>query len=83
MDAAAPMQMVFVIQRADCAYFGPCHAQDPTYSRLVIEAAAMGVRVIAVRCGLEGDVLNGQGIVRYLGPAQVMLEYNLWYSAKC
>ncbi|EIE20991.1 SfsA-domain-containing protein [Coccomyxa subellipsoidea C-169] len=69
--------MVFIIQRGDCAYFGPCHAKDPTYGKLVIEAAAMGVRVIALRCGLEGDAANGRGIVRYIGPAQVMLQHGL------
>ncbi len=71
------LQMVFVIQRGDCAYFAPCHAKDPTYGKLVIEAAAMGVRVIALRCGLEGDAANGRGIVRYIGPAQVMLQHGL------
>ena len=71
------MQMVFVIQRGDCAYFGPCHAKDPAYGRLVIEAVAMGVRIVALRCGLEGDAVNGRGVVRCLGPAQVVLQHGL------
>ncbi len=71
------LQMVFVIQRGDCAYFGPCHAKDPVYGQLVREAAAAGVRVIALRCVLEGGNENGMGLVRYIGPAQVRLEHGL------
>lgn len=72
-----PAQMVFVIQRGDCTHFAPCHASDPEYGRLVLEAAAMGVRVIALRCSLEGDPVHGRGVVRYIGPAEVRLRHGL------
>ncbi|BDA45200.1 Sugar fermentation stimulation protein homolog [Coccomyxa sp. Obi] len=75
--AGGQAAMVFVIQRGDCAYFGPCHAKDPVYGQLVIEAAAAGVRVIALRCILEGDEEKGRGIVRYIGPAQILLQHGL------
>ena len=67
------MQMVYVIQRADCAQFAPCHAKDPAYGQLVIQAAAMGVRVIALRCALHIDAGSGHGQVLCLGPAVVNL----------
>ncbi|CAL8469042.1 g8583 [Coccomyxa elongata] len=75
--AGGQAAMVFVIQRGDCAYFGPCHAKDPVYGQLVIEAAAAGVRMIALRCVLEGDDEKGRGLVRYIGLAQVRLEHGL------
>ncbi len=76
------LQMVFVIQRGDCACFGPCHAKDPVYGQLVIEAAAAGVRVIALRCALETDKENGRGIFQYIGPAQIMLQHGLPCTVK-
>jgi hypothetical protein len=39
------------------------------------QAAAAGVRVVALRCGLE--VVGGRGVVQYLGPAEVLLKHGL------
>jgi sugar fermentation stimulation protein A len=65
--------MVFLIQRGDCTRFAPCHAKDPVYARLVVEAAAAGVRVIALQCALAAEPGSGQGQVLFLGPAAVDL----------
>ncbi|GLC35655.1 hypothetical protein PLESTB_000002600 [Pleodorina starrii] len=44
---------VFVIQRNDCAVFGPCVAKDPKYAKLVRQAAAAGVQMLALRMSLQ------------------------------
>ncbi len=41
------------MQRPDCSRFAPCAAADPTYGRLVRQAAAAGVQVVAARVSHE------------------------------
>jgi sugar fermentation stimulation protein A len=66
--------MVFVVQRGDCAAgFAPSHRCDPEYGRLVVAAAAAGVRVVALAVELDADA----GVVRFVGALKVRLEHGL------
>ncbi|KAK9811449.1 hypothetical protein WJX72_004075 [[Myrmecia] bisecta] len=67
--------VVFLIQRDDCDVFAPAHAIDPKYGQLLLQAAAAGVKVVALRCRMDPNAGTGQ--VQYLGPAKVELEYGL------
>jgi sugar fermentation stimulation protein A len=66
--------MVFLVQRGDCAAgFAPSHRCDPGYGRLVVAAAAAGVRVVALAVELDADA----GVVRFVGVLKVRLEHGL------
>lgn len=41
---------LFIVQRSDCDGFAPSHTKDPAYARLVQDAEAAGVELIAVAC---------------------------------
>lgn len=69
------VQMVFVIQRGDCSHFGVCHDKDPAYGKLLIAAAAVGVRIIALRFSVDICPDTHAGRFTYMGPAGVNLEY--------
>lgn len=64
--------LLFCVQRGDCDHsFSACEAKDPAYSALVRQAAAAGVRMVAVRCELRVDAA-GAGTVHYLGELPVV-----------
>lgn len=71
--AGGAAALVFVVQRGDCSAFAPCHEKDPTYARLVHEAAAAGVMLAAVMCHLDPEA----GIVRFGGALPVRLDYKV------
>lgn len=71
--AGGAAALVFVVQRGDCSAFAPCHETDPTYARLVHEAAAAGVMLAAVVCRLDPEA----GIVRFGGALPVQLDYKV------
>jgi DNA-binding sugar fermentation-stimulating protein len=66
---------LFLVQRGDCSRFAPCHAKDPAYGALLLQAQAAGVQVLAVGCSLEPA--EGGGVVRALGPVALELSYGL------
>ncbi|WP_324669858.1 DNA/RNA nuclease SfsA [Geochorda subterranea] len=45
--------VVFVVQRLDAHRFAPHRRADPDFARALVEAAAAGVRVLAVACEVE------------------------------
>ncbi len=49
--------VLFVIQMADVAYLHPNDATDPAFGRALREAAAAGVRVLAVECAVTEDTM--------------------------
>jgi sugar fermentation stimulation protein A len=49
----AGAEIVFVVQRQDCAEFAPADEIDPVYGRLLREAADAGVRVSAYACAID------------------------------
>lgn len=65
--------LVFLVQRGDCAAFAPCHTKDPEYGRLLVEAAAAGVKVVALACQLD----VAAQVVRSCGAIPVRLDYKL------
>ncbi|KAL4431992.1 hypothetical protein ABPG77_000259 [Micractinium sp. CCAP 211/92] len=69
--AGGDAALVFVVQRADCSAFAPCHEKDPEYGRLVREAAAAGVALLPVVCCLD----EAARVVRYKGTLPVDLDY--------
>ena len=68
--------MVFVIQRGDCSHFGVCHDKDPAYGKLLIAAAAAGVRILALRFELDISPHTQAGSFTYMGPAVVDLGFH-------
>lgn len=46
-------ELLFVVQRENCAFFSPADAIDPEYGRLLREAVAAGVTVRALACDIE------------------------------
>lgn len=44
--------VLFVVQRMDCTEFAACAELDPVFARGLDDAAAVGVEVLAYRCGL-------------------------------
>jgi sugar fermentation stimulation protein A len=48
---------LFVIQRTDCDAFAACADLDPTYARVLIDAAAAGVEVLCYGCDISVDNL--------------------------
>lgn len=64
---------LFLVQRADCTRFAPCHAKDPQYGALLLQAAAAGVQMLAVGCELQPAASGG--VVKLLGPLDVELDY--------
>lgn len=62
---------VFLIQRADCEAFAPCHAKDPVYARAVCRAHAAGVSLIPLLCEVDPDA----GEIRYLRPVPCIVDY--------
>jgi DNA-binding sugar fermentation-stimulating protein len=64
---------LFLVQRSDCQRFAPCHAKDAEYGRLLVQAAAAGVQMVAVGCDLQPAASGGVTIL--LGPIDVELEY--------
>lgn len=71
--AGGSAALLFLVQRSDCEAFAPCHEKDPVYGKLVIEAAAAGVTIVAVDVELD-HVL---GRVIYRGVLPFMPEYKL------
>lgn len=55
LDGWARMQAacVYLIQRADCTAFAPCHAADPAYGQAVIQAQKRGVLLLPLLCSLD------------------------------
>jgi sugar fermentation stimulation protein A len=55
-------EFVFVVQREDCEIFRAAHEIDPTYAKLLEEAAAKGVHITPFPCRLDahGIVLNSE-----------------------
>jgi len=45
--------LLFVIQREDVHYFSPAKEIDPTYSKLLEEAASLGVLILAYQCTMS------------------------------
>ena len=75
-DAGSCMlQAVFVIQRNDCSHFGVSHDSDPAFGKLLIAAAAAGVRILALRIGVDISPVTQAGTFTYLGPAVVDLDH--------
>lgn len=69
--AGATSALVFLVQRSDCAAFAPCYTKDPTYGRLVREAAAAGVLLLPVAVALDAEA----AAVRLVGPLPLDLDY--------
>ena len=49
---------LFVIQMADVKYIRPHDETDPEFGRALREAAANGVRVLAMDCAVDGDSME-------------------------
>jgi sugar fermentation stimulation protein A len=68
---------VYLIQRGDCDVFAPCHAKDPVYGRLVLEAAAAGVQILPMCCTWVPSACKTAATLEYRGLATLDLEHGL------
>ena len=50
--------VLFVIQMADVAYLHPNGATDPAFGRVLREAAAAGVTILAMDCAVTEDSMQ-------------------------
>ena len=55
--------MLFVIQMTDVKYLHPNDRTDPDFGAALREAAAQGVKVLAVRCQVSEDEMMISGSV--------------------
>eukprot|EP00892_Ulva_mutabilis_P006765 jgi/Ulvmu1/4460/UM002_0185.1 len=62
---------LFMVQRSDCDEFAPSHSKDPEYARLVQDADAAGVQIIAVACDPCPD-----GSFKYTGELTINLAWS-------
>ena len=62
---------MYVIQRADCTAFAPCHAKDAEYGLLVCEAQAAGVQLVALQCECDPE----SGTINMLQEVPVHCDY--------
>ena len=63
--------MLYCIQRGDPTFFAPCHNKDRVYGALVLEAAARGVQIMALRFAMNAE----PGQACFIGFAQLDLLY--------
>jgi Sugar fermentation stimulation protein RE domain len=64
---------LYVIQRSDCVACAPCHAKDPEYGRLVLQAEQAGVQLVAVVCRLDAST----GSIEFQGQVPVLPAFSL------
>jgi sugar fermentation stimulation protein A len=63
VEAGQRAAMVYCVQRDDCHSFRPADAIDPTYGRLLREAAARGVELYALRVRCSPGALTPDAIL--------------------
>lgn len=63
---------LFIIQRADCGAFAPCHAKDPEYGRLLLQAQAAGGRAACMPVRTWGVGVEVAGRRKRWGAAELL-----------
>lgn len=58
--------LIFVVQRADATAFCPHDSADPAFGQALRHAAAVGVKVLAVRCGVTHSSVQVTGLIPVL-----------------
>ncbi|GAX82005.1 hypothetical protein CEUSTIGMA_g13587.t1 [Chlamydomonas eustigma] len=67
---------LFVIQRGDCTHFAPSFEKDCEYAKLILQASAKGVKMIAIKCPMiVTKEQSTEAAIHYNGSAVVDLIY--------